>query len=178
METLKDKNIITYVLLNLWITNNFNELNKICKKIAKGQEHNDLLQLCIEQFINNKKVLDIPDNEKLYFFTRIVLNNFNSKTSHYYRQYKKFNFVSEDNFEFEDVVYEESQIDLDWVYKQIENDKKDGDWYYARLFQIYIEQGCSVTKTSKLTSIPINSASRDINKYRKHLNKLREQIIK
>lgn len=174
---LLDKNIINYVLLNLWITNNYDELNKICRKIAKGQDHQDLLQSCIEQFLNNKKVQDVPDNQKLFFFTRIVLNNFNSNTSLYYRQYKKFNFSSIENIEVECLEYEESPIDLDWVNKQIEKDKQGDDWYYARLFQIYIEQGCSVTKTSKLTSIPINSCSRDINKYRRHLKKLREQII-
>jgi ribosomal protein S19E (S16A) len=74
--------------------------------------------------------------------------------------------------------YEESPIDLDWVKTQIEKDKKGEDWYYARLFEIYIQQGCSVTNTSKLTSIPINSTSRDINKYRKHLNRIRQQILK
>lgn len=165
-------------MLNDWITNNHEELNKICKRIAKGEDYDDLLQLCVEQFINNKRVNDVPDKEKLFFFTRIVLNNFNSKTSHYYRQYKKFNFSSIENVELEYLEYEESPIDLNWVNKQIEKDKKDGDWYYSRLFEIYIQQNCSVTNTSKLTSIPINSASRDINKYRKHLIKLREEILK
>lgn len=165
-------------MLNDWITNNHNELKKICKRVSKGEDYDDLLQLCIEQFIKNKKVNDVPDNQKLFFFTRIVLNNFNSKTSHFYRQYKKYNFSSIENVEVEYLEYEESPIDLEWVSRQIEQDKKDGDWYYARLFEIYIEQGCSVTKTSKLTSIPINSASRDINKYRKYLNKLREKILK
>lgn len=170
--------IIRYDLLNDWITNNHNELKKICKRITKGQEYDDLLQLCIEQFIKNKRVNEVPDNQKLFFFTRIVLNNFNSKTSHYYRQYKKFNFSSIENVEVEYLEYEESPIDLDWVKRQIEKDKKGEDWYYARLFEIYIQQGCSVTNTSKLTSIPINSTSRDINKYRKHLIKIRQQILK
>jgi len=165
-------------LLNEWITDNFEELKKICKRITKGQDYDDLLQLCVEQFLVNKKVPTVPDNQKLFFFTRIVLNNFNSNTSHYYRQYKKYNFSSIENVEMEYLEYEEPPIDLDWVNNQIEQDKKDGDWYYSRLFEIYIQQGCSVTKTSKLTSIPINSTSRDINKYRKHLNRIREQILK
>ena len=72
-----------------------------------------------------------------------------------------------------EIEYKENEFNMDWVMNQIREDKKKGEWYFARLFQIYIELNCSVTKTSQKTSIPINSVSRDLNKYRKRLKQLR-----
>ena len=59
---------------------------------------------------------------------------------------------------------------MNWVKEEL----KKIDWYYGRLFELYIEEGCSVTKLSKRTTIPINSVSRDINKVRRELKQLRD----
>jgi hypothetical protein len=155
--------------LNDWLSNNYNELKNICSKFSTPEEVDDLLHLCIEQFINNKKVHQIPDKEKLYFFTKIVRNQYHSKSSKYHYTYRRYQFNEIVENDISDIEYEESKFDMDWVIKQIEEDKKNGEWYFSRLFEIYIEQDCSVTKTSKKTSIPINSVSRDLNKYRKQL---------
>ena len=156
-------------MLNDWISTNINELRKICSSITRGQEFEDLLQLSVEQFLNNKKVPDIPDKEKLYFFTRIVRNNYNSHSSPYYHQYRKFQFVEIDNIEIEYLELEEPIITLDWVYDEL----KKLDWYYQRMMEMYIEEGCSITKLSQRTTIPLNSVSRDINKIRKILKEKR-----
>jgi DNA-directed RNA polymerase specialized sigma24 family protein len=68
-----------------------------------------------------------------------------------------------------EIEYEEDEFNMEWVQEQL----KTIDWYYARLFQLYIDEGCSVTKLSKRTTIPINSVSRDINKVRRQLKQLR-----
>lgn len=156
-------------MLNDWITSNIEELKKICSIITRGQNSDELLQFSIEQFLNNKKVPAIPDKEKLYFFTRIVRNNYNSQSSPYYHQYRKFQFVEIDNMEIEYLEVEEPIINLDWVYTEL----KKLDWYYQRLMEMYIEEGCSITKLSKRTTIPLNSVSRDINKIRKILKERR-----
>ena len=156
-------------MLNDWISNNIEELKKICSRITRGQDSEDLLQFSIEQFLNNKKVPNIPDKEKLYFFTRIVRNNYNSKSSPYYHLYKKFQFLEIENIEIPYLELEEDVITLDWVY----NELKKLDWYYRRMMEMYIEEGCSITKLSKRTGIPLNSVSRDINKIRKILKERR-----
>ena len=149
-------------MINTWIENNIEEIKKICSRITRGEDSEDLLQLSIEQFLNNKKVPTIPDKEKLFFFTRIVRNNYNSKSSPYYHQYKKFQFTSIENIEIEYLEEEEPIITLDWVYDEL----KKLDWYYQRMMEMYIEEGCSITKLSQRTTIPLNSVSRDINKIR------------
>jgi DNA-directed RNA polymerase specialized sigma24 family protein len=169
----KDKNIISTILLNFWVTTNFNELKNICNKITRGQDYDDLLQICIEQFLKNKKVADIPDKEKLFFFARIVRNNYNSNSSPYYHTYKKFKFTDIDNLDIEYLSYEESPINLDWVKTQL----NDLEWYFKRLMEMYIEEGCSITKLSKRTTIPLNSVSRDINKVRRILNQKRKEEL-
>ena len=160
-------------MLNIWITENIEELKKICSRITRGNDSEDLLQLSVQQFLLNKKVPTIPDKEKLFFFTRIVRNNYNSKSSPYYHQYKKFQFSEIGNIEIEYLEEEEEPIiTLDWVYQEL--DKLD--WYYKRLMEMYIEEGCSITKVSKRTTIPLNSVSRDINKIRKILKEKRNGL--
>ena len=156
-------------MLNEWITQNLDELKKICSSISRSNDSEDLLQLSVEQFLSNKKVSSIPDKEKLFFFARIVRNNFNSQSSPYYHQYKKFQFIPIDNIEIQYLEEEEPIISLEWVQEEL----KKLDWYYKRLMELYIEEGCSITKVSKRTSIPLNSVSRDINKIRKILRQQR-----
>ena len=160
-------------MINIWIENNFNELKKICDRITRGEDSDDLLQLSVEQFLKNRKSDDIPDKEKLFFFARIVRNNYNSNSSPYYHTYRKFKFTDIDNIDIQYLEYEESPITLDWVH----NELNELEWYYKRLMELYIEEGCSISKLSRRTTIPLNSVSRDINKVRKVLlNKRKEQL--
>jgi len=160
-------------LLADWIEKNFTELKTICNKITRGEDSDDLLQICVEQFLKNQKVGAIPDKEKLFFFARIAKNNYNSNSSPYYHTYRKFKFTDIDNVDIQYLEYEEPVVDLDWV----KNELNQLDWYFKRLMELYIEEGCSITNLSKRTTIPINSVSRDINKVRKILiNKRKEQL--
>ena len=156
--------------MNDWLSENYNELKNICNKFSTPEEVDDLLHLCIEQFIKNKKVHQVPDDEKIYFFTKIVRNQYHSKSSKYHYTYRKYQFNESVEYDTPDVEYEEDSFNLNWVHEQL----KKIDWYYGRLFELYIEEGCSVTKLSKRTTIPINSVSRDINKVRRELKQLRD----
>lgn len=162
-------------MLNKWIEDNYQELKKIVRKVSRTTDDDDLLQICIEQFMLNKKVNEIPDNQKLYFFARIVQNNFKSNSSPYYYTYYKYKFSEFNNnsLQIQDSTYQENEFDLNWVH----NELKKIDYYYRRLFELYIEENCSITKLSKRTTIPLNSVSRDINKVRKILNKNRNKFI-
>jgi DNA-directed RNA polymerase specialized sigma24 family protein len=161
--------------LNDWINQNYKEMLRICHKVTKTDDIDDLFQICVEDFIRNKKVKDIPDEQKLYFFTRIVKNNYNSTKSKYHYQYRKFKWEDVDDVEIVDEEYEETEFNLEWVKNEIENIKLD-EWYYGRLFELYLEEGASLTKLSKRTTIPINSVSRDINRVRTILKNKRKKI--
>jgi hypothetical protein len=115
----------------------------------------------------------MPDKEKIYFFTRIVTNNFHSNTSKYHKDYRKNLFSEFHGYEIVDEEYFEG-VDLDWVKGIILKWKTGDDWYWARLLELFIEEGGSITKLSIRTQIPKNSCSRDINKIRKKLKTLRD----
>jgi len=164
--------------LNQWITENYSELKLICQKITKQQDVDDLLHSCIEQLLLNRNAPMIGDKERLFFFARIVRNNAHSTTSKYYNEYNKFKFTEFNNTNIKEQEYEEPEINLDWVNKMITIHKKGEWWYYARLFELYLEEGASITNLSKRTTIPLNSVSRDINKYRRELRRIRNEHYK
>jgi hypothetical protein len=163
------------IMLNAWVNNNFNELKIICQKVSKLNYCDDLLQTCVLQFLTNKKIETVPDNQKLFFFTKIVSNNYNSTTSPYYKDYHKFKFNELKDVDIVDTNYEPQVIDLNWVNNEISELKKT-QWYYARLFELYLEENASLTRLSKRTQIPLNSVSRDIKKVRKILNDKRKKL--
>ena len=163
-------------MLDIWITENFNELKTICKKVSRNKYTDDLFQVCLEQFIKNKTAPTIPEKSLLYFFVGIVRNNINSTTSPYYYQYGKTKYSEWVDIEIPDEEYEDSPITFDWVLEEIEELKKT-EWYYARIFELYILEDCNLTKLSKRTTIPINSVSRDVNRVRKYLNDKRKKLL-
>ena len=163
--------------MNDWLTTNYQELKLICQKISRLKDVDDLLHLSIEQFMKNKRIPEIESSQWLFFFARIVRNNYYSTSSPYYHQYTKHNSSEIHDIELIDLQYQEPAIDLLWVKSIISRDLKGDQWYYARLFELYLEVGCSIKKLAILTTIPPNSVSRDINKYRKMLRKERSKIL-
>ena len=159
--------------MNSWIENNYDRLYQITKYISKNNDVEELFQVCIEQVYKNKKFQDLIEEHKFFFWARIVRNNYYSFSSPYGRLYKNRQTEDFKDPNIPDVEYEEFD-ELKWVEEQISLDKKTPNWYYARLFEIYIDQGCSISKTSKKTTIPLNSVSRDVNKYRKWLKERRK----
>lgn len=161
--------------MNDWIENNYDRIKKMCDKFNIGIDTDDLCQSCIEQFLRNKKAKDIPENQRFWFLTRIVMNNAASKTSKFYAEHRKHNFKEIKNIEIVDIEYQEP-ITYDWVLEQIKEVKKE-EWYYGRLFELYLQVGCSISKLAEMTTIPLNSVSRDINKVRKILRQKRKQHL-
>lgn len=163
-------------MLHSWIEDNYKRLRQITHNVSRDNDIDELFQICIEQLLINNKSLQLNDKERFYFFTKIVKNNYYSKSSPYYYSNKRFNYSELSGIEVVEEPYEEFD-ELRWVQQQIDMDKKTKDWYYARLFEIFISNDCSITKTQQLTTIPRNSVSRDINRYRKILIDRRKKRI-
>jgi hypothetical protein len=157
-------------LLKNWIDNNILELKKICDRVAKHNDTDDLFQESIEQILNNSKIRSIPDNEKFYFFAKIVRNNFNSKTSRFHKIYRKNKFV-ELNFDIVEDDYDEPFLNIEWVINEVEKIKQK-DWYLGQIFLLWLSKGANLTLLSKQTGIPINNLSRDITRVKKMLHKI------
>lgn len=158
-----------------WFGENYNRLKNICKSITKENNVDELLHYCIDKMIDSEKFeLLKKDSDKIYYFTRVVLNNYNSKTSPYHTRYRNSKITNLDGTDVVDIVEEHDIIDMEWVRKQLKEIMKD-EWYYGRLFELYIEEGCNLTKLNKRTTIPLAPLSRDINRVRKILIKKRKE---
>jgi hypothetical protein len=162
-----------------WFSINYNKLKKICKSVSKENDVDELLHFCIDRLITNDKFNNITeDSGKLFYFTRVVLNNWKSTSSPYYTTYRKERpKIIDYDIELPNITQEEDiEIDLEWVKRQIET-LKGNEWYYGRLFELYIEEGCSLTKLNKRTTIPLAPLSRDINKVRQILKEKRKKDL-
>jgi len=166
-------------MVNDWLNQNYEQLKNICKNITKQSDVDELLHFCVEQALKNKTFVAIEnEQERLYFFSRIVKNNYASKKSPYHKQYRKMVFMElMPNVEIIETEYSQDDIDIEWVNEQLEEMKKGGDWYFARLFDLYIEEKCNLTRLAKRTTIPLNSVARDIKKVRQFLINKRNQKL-
>jgi hypothetical protein len=165
-------------LLNDWIEQNILHLQKICNRVAKQNNTDDLLQTSIEQLLNNKRIHEIPSNERLFFFAKIVRNNYNSKTSKYHKIYRKTNFVElGSNIDIPNQEYEEDIFTIEWVLEEVEKIKQQ-DWYLGQITLHYFAEDCNLTRLSKKIGIPINNLSRDIKKVKIILNDRRQEKLK
>jgi len=157
-----------------WINQNHNQAMEKVKKICLNtDEQYDLFQSVVEQLLQKpKKINDIPDNQKMYFFIRAVKNNYNSKTSPYHKVYRKnqhhhIPLLEDITEDFVDEEYKETTPDMKWVYNQLDT----FDWFERDLFLLWIEMG-TLTSVSKQTLIPLNSVGRYINKTKNKLQEL------
>lgn len=158
-------------MLNDWIEQNINELRKICSSISRQNNIDDLLQVCIEQLLKSKRINEVPETERLFFFARIVRNNFNSKTSKFHKIYRKNNFVElSSNIDIPQEEYEEPVLSIEWVLQEVDKIKQY-DWYLGQIFLLWLSRGANLTQLSKATGIPINNLSRDIRQVKNILNK-------
>lgn len=165
--------------MDKWFSINYNKLKKICKSVSKENDVDELLHFCIDRLITNDKFNNITeDSGKIFYFTRVVLNNWKSTSSPYYTTYRKEKpRIIDIDIELPNITQEEDiEIDLEWVKRQIETLKRD-EWYYGRLFELYIEEGCSLTKLNKRTTIPLAPLSRDINRVRQILKQKRNKDL-
>lgn len=165
--------------MDKWFSDNYNKLKSICKSISKENDVDELLHFCIDNLITNDKFNNIiEDSGKVYYFTRVVINNWKSTSSPYYTTYRKEKpKVIDYDIELPNLEIEEKiDIDIEWVQKQLKEMMKE-KWYYGRLFELYIEEGCSLTKLNKRTTIPLAPLSRDINKVRTILKEKRKKDL-
>ncbi len=145
-----------------WIDKNHSKLLYTTRKVVKNNnDYDDLYQSVVEQILKKTSQMDLmSDKDKLYYFIRVVKNNYFSKTSPYYYQHKKSvsNDIRIDVIkDIPDEPYVEELPDMSWVHKQLE----DLDWFSRDLFLMWLELG-TITAVSKQTTIPLNSVGRYI----------------
>lgn len=145
--------------IEVYITKNYYELLKICKKYTKNDDwasellHDIILQLYDKGEI---KLKSLDDNSIKYYIVRIIMMSWCYPNSPFYKKYKKDtnNFV--ELKEAMHMVSEEYELDRHKLIDIIENEWSELDWFNKIIFEKYMVMG-SLKKVSQDTTIPLTS---------------------
>lgn len=153
---------------NKWIGISGGTMLKNVRNYVKERDVADELFQCVVLQLLEKsdKIDEVPDNEKIYYFIRVIKNNLNSKTSPFqYQRLKHMKRQVEMNEEItyrEDIPYEEDNSfpPIDWIREKLD-DEELFTWYQKDLWNLYFELK-TLIGVSKQTTIPSNTVSRHI----------------
>lgn len=142
-----------------YITRNYYELLKICKKYTKNDDwasellHDIILQLYDKEDI---KLKSLDDKSIKYYIVRIITINWCYPTSPFYKKYKKDNNNLVELNEAMLMVTDEFELDKHKLMDIIENEWTELDWFNKIIFEKYMVMG-SLKKVSQDTTIPLTS---------------------
>lgn len=158
-----------------WSNHNYSSLLAAAKNISYNDElSQELLHYSLEQLLIKQNVLDIIASGGAQFWViRTMLNSWRSTTSKFYTLYRKNqNQIELDSYLAKNDVVDEvaepsEQIDL--TANSIRNELHNLGWYERTLFELYCEEGRTISSISRETKIPRTSISLSINRVKKHL---------
>jgi DNA-directed RNA polymerase specialized sigma24 family protein len=164
-------------MLNKYLTQNYNRLKEISLKIAGVKEQEDLLHFVIEELYkcDQDRINEIIEKKQMTFYiVRVILNQYNSKTSRYYYKYKKYyeyqttriiECLSPDTSKDNTKKKEEVEERLDWIEEKL----KDLYWFDAEVFRIYYKEGFSLSEMQRATKINKNTLYKAIRNVKNYL---------
>ena len=109
-----------------------------------------------------------------FYIVRVILNQYNSKTSRYYYKYKKYyeyqttriiECLSPDTSKDNTKKKEEVEERLEWIEEKL----KDLYWFDAEVFRIYYKEGFSLSEMQRATKINKNTLYKAIRNVKNYL---------
>jgi len=151
------------------MTDNYPELQSAAKKISGNHElWEELLSYCLEEFLFKENVNDIiQSGGGRFYIVRMMMNQFRSTTSPFYRKYRIPVTVLDFDFYEEPEVYKEETDSL----TQIQNALANLNWYDKMLFEIFVKENHTISSLARATGIPRTSVNLTINRVRNYLKK-------
>lgn len=142
-------------------------LKNVQNYVRDDDEGSELFQHVVLQLLEKSdKIDEVPDGEKIYYFIRVIKNNWLSSTSPYkykkVRDSKRLVPMNEEITHREDEVYEEDNTipPIEWIRKELDNEEVF-TWYEKDLWNLFYELK-TLIGVSKQTTIPSNTVSRHI----------------
>ena len=179
--------------LNKYLEKNYKKLKEVSDKITSGKKYNseDLLHdTIVNLYDSDKNKIEslIDKNELIFWIARIMVNQYHSKTSPFYKKYKKYYQIINDKFSIgtwqdqyinntpgrihrmieEDGVKQKEKFekDLELINKKL----KEIHWFDSECFRIYTMTGMSLTQFSNQCGISRNTLYKSIVKVKKIFN--------
>ena len=143
---------------------------KICENISKDRSlSGDLFQECILILLEKSDAEIVrlyQKNELKAYFIRIVQNNYNSKTSPFFKKYRSRPiFKAEDNYK-----ETESSYDYEKIISHIKsNTHSRSEWFDSQIVNVLLIDS-NITKLSKKTGIHKSHIYASINRFKERIN--------
>jgi len=158
--------------INDWTNQNYSNLLAAAKNISYNDDlSQELLHYSLEQLLIKPNVDEIVKSGGAQFYiVRIMLNSWRSTTSPFYRIYRKDQCQVElESYLAKNDVVDESTEQAEDRTDQIKSELSMLSWYDRKLFELYSEEGYTISSLARETKIPRTSISLSINRVRKHL---------
>tara|TARA_Y100001938_G_scaffold133481_1_gene192896 strand:- start:30 stop:536 length:507 start_codon:yes stop_codon:yes gene_type:complete len=164
-------------MLNDYLTDNYNKLKDIAYNITSGKDDEDLLSFVIEELYkcDAKRINEIIKKKQMTFYVvRIMLNQYQSKTSRYHYKYRKYyeyhttttiESISPDTVVETKKQKQEVEERLGWIEEKL----KDLYWFDAECFRIYYREGYSLSEMARETKINKNTLYKAIRNVKNYL---------
>lgn len=178
----KKQEIMNYVYHSKTINNIFNNIiqNKDRRELMKSDVY---LLLCE---MDDKKLIIMYDNGKIDgFISKVILQQWNSNTSDYYKNYKNGGFRKSLTRDNGDVDMELSNESESFSYSKYNNDitniLDNTHWYHKTLFNLYYSDDYSYKQIEGMTGINFRSVFNSVNKTLEHIrielkNKYKDEL--
>ena len=154
-----------------WLDKNYSDLVKLAIKID-NTDGEEILHFTLDKFLHGNYTFldDMDDHNKLKYISRTLSIQSKSKTSQFYREFKRYTILSEDVI-LADREYEEldniDEIKLLFIEKEL----KKINWFSAILFKQYAQNDYSAQKLADYLLIPLSTCQYHIRKVRNHIRK-------
>ena len=154
-----------------WLNQNYSTLQQLTNRIDK-ENGEELLHFTIDKFLCNadNDFLDgLSDENKLKYVSRTLALQSKSKSSQFYREFKKFTIITNNDIlmnikdDMHDTTIKEQQLDF------IDTQLNDMSWFSSLLFRRYVEMDYSAQQLADKLVIPLSTVQY-------HLKKVKTQI--
>ena len=164
-------------MLNDYLTDNYNKLKDIAYNITSGKAADDLLSFVIEELYkcDTKRINEIIKKKQMTFYVvRVMLNQYQSKTSRYHYKYRKYyeyhttttiESISPDTIIETTKEKEEVEERLEWIEEKL----KYIYLFDAECFRIYYREGYSLSEMARETKINKNTLYKAIRNVKNYL---------
>ena len=153
-----------------FINENYLPLKEAAERISSGHDlAQELLHYTIDEFLRKKDVEIIIDSGGGRFYcVRIMLNSWKSVTSPFYHTYRK----PAENIDIEDIQdvpeYDDPTTE---IADRIKDELSVLPWFDRKLFEVFLNEGHTISSLARATGIPRTSISLSINRIRRHIKK-------
>jgi hypothetical protein len=168
--------------LNTFLTDNYDKIILMSKRICKSQEAEDVAHYAIEQFMLHKRGQEIVNKgQGMLFLSGIIHRSFYSGTSPYHKLYRQSGRVHElYDKTAERIADEDYDIEWDLKIESIQGIMEDMEadtieqWFRVVLFKMWLEQP-NYSELSRITKIPRTSISQAVNECKEYIKTRIEQ---